>query len=130
MRRRLWILSLVLGVLAPGASTTAASPSGTLAQTAGAGGCVSQQTTLGCAVGRGLDDVRAMALSPDGATLYAVAATPASVTAFTVDATTGLLGQLNLSAGCLVSVAQTGCGGVRALTGASAVAVSPDGLNV
>ena len=88
----------------------AASPPGTLAQLAGAGGCVSQQTPLGCAAARGLDDARAIALSPDGKSLYAVAATPASLTAFSVDARNGLLQQLNLSAGCLVSIDQAGCG--------------------
>ena len=34
----------------------------------------------------GLDDARAVALSPDGKTLYAVASAPASVTSFSVDA--------------------------------------------
>ena len=76
MRRRLWILSFLLCALAPSASAPAASPTGTLAQTAGAGGCISQRTTLGCTGGRGLDDARAVALSPDGATLYAVASGP------------------------------------------------------
>ena len=42
----------------------AASPPGTLAQLAGVGGCVSQQATLGCTAARGLDDARAVALSP------------------------------------------------------------------
>jgi 6-phosphogluconolactonase (cycloisomerase 2 family) len=130
MRRRPWILALCLCVLAPLAASSAISRPGALVELAGAGGCVSQATTLGCTAARGLDDARAVALSPDGATLYAVAATPASVTSFGVDAQTGLLAQLNLSAGCLVSIAQTGCGTVRALTGASAVAVSPDGLHV
>jgi DNA-binding beta-propeller fold protein YncE len=130
MRRRAALYALLLCVLAPSAAARAASPAGTLTELAGDGGCVSQLTTLGCTAGRGLDDGRAIALSPDGATLYAVASAPASVTTFSVDARTGILQQLNLSAGCLVSIAQTGCGTVRALTGASAVAVSPDGLQV
>ena len=108
----------------------AASPPGTLAELAGAGGCVSQQAPLGCTAARGLDDARAVALSPDGKSLYAVAATPASLTTFSVDERNGLLQQLNLSAGCLVSIAQSGCGDVRALAGASAIVVSPDGLHV
>ena len=130
MRRRTGLLALLVCVLAPSAAAWAASPPGTLAGLAGDGGCVSQLTTLGCTAGRGLNDARAIALSPDGATLYAVASAPASVTSFSVDAHTGVLQQLNLSAGCLVSIAQTGCGNARALTGASAVAVSPDGLHV
>ena len=99
----------------------------TLAQLAGAGGCISQQATLGCTPGRGLDDARAAALSPDGTSLYAVGATPAALTAFSVDAHNGLLAQLNLSAGCLVSIDQTGCGTVRALNGAAASSSRPTG---
>jgi 6-phosphogluconolactonase (cycloisomerase 2 family) len=123
-------LTLLACMLAPCATAVAASPPGTLAQLAGAGGCVSQQAALGCTAARGMDDARAVALSPDGKSLYAVASAPASVTSFSVDARNGLLQQLNLSAGCLASVDQAGCGGARALAGASAIAVSPDGLHV
>jgi len=130
MRPRLGILTLLVCLLLPVASAGAASPPGTLAQLAGTGGCISQQTTLGCAPGRGLDDVRGTALSPDGKSLYAVGSTPASLTTFSVDARNGLLTQLNLSAGCLVSIDQTSCGTVRALNGAAGVVVSPDGLHV
>ncbi|MDX6598753.1 MAG: hypothetical protein QOE87_2640 [Gaiellales bacterium] len=108
----------------------AASPAGTLAQTAGAGGCASMQTALGCTAAHGLDDARAVALSPDGKSLYVASATPASLTAFTADSRNGLLQQLNLGAGCLTSIPQADCSGARALEGASAVAVSPDGLHV
>ena len=95
-------------MLAPCCVAAAASPPGTLAQLAGAGGCVSLQTALGCTPARGLDDARAVALSPDGRSLYVAAATPASVTAFSVAPGNGLLQQLNLSAGCLASVEQDG----------------------
>ncbi len=87
MRRRLWILALL--ALRARADRSRAARHRRPARSrrlAGAGGCVSQQTTLGCTAARGLDDARAVALSPDGAPLYAVAATPASVTAFGVDA--------------------------------------------
>ncbi|HEY3614783.1 MAG TPA: beta-propeller fold lactonase family protein, partial [Gaiellales bacterium] len=130
MRRCPWLLALLLGLLVSAGPSPAASPPGTLAQMGGTGGCVSQQTTLGCAVVHGLDDARAIALSPDGKTLYAAAFTPASVTSFSVDAHSGLLAQLNLSAGCLASTIQTGCGAARSLNGASALVVSPDGRNV
>jgi 6-phosphogluconolactonase (cycloisomerase 2 family) len=130
MRRCSGLLALLVCALSPCATAVAASPPGTLAPLAGAGGCVSQSAPLGCTAARGLDDARAVALSPDGKSLYAVAATPASVTSFSVDARNGLLQQLNLSAGCLVSIDQTDCGSARALTGASAIAVSPDGLHV
>ncbi|HET6174777.1 MAG TPA: beta-propeller fold lactonase family protein [Gaiellales bacterium] len=130
MRLRPCLLAIVLCLLAPVATAAAASPSGTLAQLAGAGGCASAQTALGCTPARGLDDARAVALSPDGLSLYVAAATPASVTTFSVAPGNGLLQQLNLGAGCLASVAQDGCGGARALEGASAIVVSPDNLHV
>jgi len=130
MRLRSGLLALVLCVLLPGAAAMAASPAGTLAQTAGAGGCASMQVALGCTAAHGLDDARAVVLSPDGKSLYVASATPATVTTFTADSRNGLLQQLNLSAGCLTSIAQPDCGGARALEGASAIAVSPDGLHV
>ena len=130
MRLRSCLLALLLCALAPTALAAAASPPGTLAQLAGAGGCASAQAALGCTPARGLDDARAVALSPDGLSLYAAAATPASVTAFSVTPGNGLLAQLNLGAGCLTSVAQDGCGGARALEGASSIVVSPDNLHV
>ena len=130
MRLRSCLLALLLCALAPSAIAAAASPPGTLAQLAGAGGCASAQAALGCTPARGLDDARAVALSPDGLSLYVAAATPASVTSFSVTPGNGLLAQLNLGAGCLASIAQDGCGAARALEGASSIVVSPDNLHV
>ena len=59
MRLRSGLLALVLCALVPGTSALAASPAGTLAQTAGAGGCASMQVALGCTAAHGLDDARA-----------------------------------------------------------------------
>ena len=73
------------------------------------------QVALGCTAAHGLDDARAVVLSPDGKSLYVASATPATVTTFTADSRNGLLQQLNLSAGCLTSIAQADCGGARAL---------------
>ncbi len=130
MRLRSGLLALVLCALAPSASAIAASAPGTLAQIAGAGGCASMQVALGCTAAHGLDDARALVLSPDGKTLYVASSTPAAITTFTVDARNGLLQQLNLSAGCLTSIPQADCGAARALEGATSIAVSPDGLHV
>ncbi|MDP9258304.1 MAG: lactonase family protein, partial [Actinomycetota bacterium] len=130
MRLRSCLLASLLCGLAPSAVATAASPPGTLAQLAGAGGCASAQAALGCTPARGLDDARAVVLSPDGLSLYVAAATPASVTSFSVAPGNGLLGQLNLGAGCLASIVQDGCGAARALEGASSIVVSPDNLHV
>ena len=109
----------------------AASPPGTLAQLAGAGGCVSQQTALGCTPARGLDDARAVALSPDGKSLY--------VAVGDARERDGVQRRRRATACWRSSTSRpaasprsprTGCGGARALEGASAIAVSPDGLHV
>ena len=130
MRLRSCLLALLLGALAPSAIATAASPPGTLAQLAGAGGCVSTLASIGCAPAHGLDDARAVALSPDGLSLYVAAGTAAAVTTFNVTPGNGLLAQLNLGAGCIASITQNGCGSARALEGASSLVVSPDNLHV
>jgi DNA-binding beta-propeller fold protein YncE len=130
MRRCSGLLALVLCAFAASAPAWAAAPPGTLAQLAGAGGCASLQRALACTAAHGLDDPRAVALSPDGRTLYVAAYTPAAVTSFSVDSRTGLLQQLNLGAGCVSSSGQSDCASARALGGASAIAVSPDNLHV
>jgi 6-phosphogluconolactonase (cycloisomerase 2 family) len=130
MRLRSCLLALLGCALALPALAAAASPPGTLALLAGSGGCASIQPALGCTPARGLDDARAVALSPDGLSLYVAAATPAALTAFSIAPGNGLIQQLNLGAGCLASIAQDGCAAARALEGASSLVVSPDDLHV
>jgi DNA-binding beta-propeller fold protein YncE len=105
---------------------------GVLTQLAGTAGCVSETGTGGaCADGVALDQVRAVAVSPDGDHLYAVTEFSDAVAAFDRDPGTGQLTQLAGTAGC---VSETGTGGACtdgvALDGGHGVTVSPDGDHV
>ena len=96
MRLRPGLLALLLCVLALPAPRRGRSPPGTLAQLAGAGGCVSQQTPLGCTPAHGLDDARAVALSPDGTSLYVACGDARQRDGVQRRSRNGLLAQLNL----------------------------------
>lgn len=111
---------------------------GRLTQPAGAAGCISEDGTDGqggvCSQGRFLEDVVSMAVSPDGHTLYAVTNNfnfTAGVAVVRV-ASDGSLSQPAGSQACITNNGkdQTGaanCSTGRALDGAIAVAISPDG---
>lgn len=111
---------------------------GLLTQAAGAAGCISEDATDNqggvCAQGRFLEDVVSMAISPDGHTLYAVTNNfnfTAGVAVLRV-ASDGSLSQPAGSQACITNNGQdqTGaanCSTGRALNGAIAVAISPDG---
>jgi len=70
----------------------------------------------------GLDGVRALAVSPDGAHLYAAAATAGAVVVFRIDAQSGRLN--------FVEKISNGSSGAAGLAGASDVLVSSDGTHV
>ena len=103
---------------------------GALTQGPGAAGCISQGGIGGCASGVGLIGPNSVAVSPDGASVYATAVGSSAVTAFHRDATTGALTQDQDGSGCIADAATTGCVTGRALKGSDVVVVSPDGANV
>ena len=77
------------------------------------------QVALGCTAAHGLDDARAVALSPDGKSLYVASATPATVTAFTRRlAQRPAAAAQPLSAGCLTRSPRPAAARARALEGA------------
>ena len=103
---------------------------GALTQLAGTAGCVSADGTGGlCAVGRALHWAGYVVVSPDGWHVYV--ASGYGVAVFARDKATGALTQLPGTAGC---VSDDGTGGLcaegRALSGATSVAVSPDGSHL
>jgi DNA-binding beta-propeller fold protein YncE len=105
---------------------------GTLTQKAGTAGCVSETGTSGaCADGVALLSPVSVAVSPDGRSVYLVAAVSDAVVVFDRDAATGALNQKSGTAGC-VSESGTGgaCAAGVALDFAAFVAVSPDGRTV
>jgi fibronectin-binding autotransporter adhesin len=99
--------------------------SGVLTQLAGTAGCIAA-ATAGCATGVGLSSVEGLAVSPDGASVYAAAAVSNALAELARDPSTGALTQLAAPNGCIAD-ALTGCSEGRELGGANAVAVAPGG---
>ena len=111
---------------------------GQLVQLTGPGACVSQLVTEGiCADARALNGPDAVAVSPDGRSVYAassgvapnVSGNSGSIAVFARDRATGRITQPAGPAGCVGDL-DDGCGEGRAIQGASAVAVSANGRHV
>lgn len=111
---------------------------GQLVQLTGPGACVSQLVTDGiCADARALNGPDALAVSPDGRSVYAasygvapnVSGNPGSIAVFARDAATGRITQPEGTAGCVGDL-DDGCGEARGIEGTSDVAVSSDGRYV
>jgi DNA-binding beta-propeller fold protein YncE len=98
---------------------------GALAQLSGNAACIAEET-VGCATGIALKSVEGLAISGDGAEVYAATALSNAVVTLQRNLTTGALTQAGDGSGCIVESALTGCTPGRELSGANAVAVSPD----
>lgn len=98
---------------------------GALTQLAGTAGCIAE-ATAGCATGIALNSVEGLAISGDGATVYAATALSNAVVTLSRNPSTGALAQASDGSGCIVDSALTGCTLGRELGGANAVAVGPD----
>src|SRR5215213_1880635 len=98
---------------------------GALAQLSGSAACIAEETA-GCATGIALKSVEGLAISGDGATVYAATALSNAVVTMSRNSSTGALAQASDGSGCIVDSALTGCTAGRELAGANAVAVSPD----
>ncbi|HEX3832968.1 MAG TPA: hypothetical protein VHW04_13415 [Solirubrobacteraceae bacterium] len=104
--------------------------SGQPVQLSGTSACVINLLAVGCSLARQLNGAEGLAVSPDGASLYAVAYTSGALDVFNRNTGSGAVIQKPRIPGCLVAGAKPGCTPGRALLGASSVAVSPDGKNV
>lgn len=105
---------------------------GTLAQLGGLAGCVTESGSGGtCADGVALAGARALAVSPNGKSLYVAARDADAVASFARDKTTGTLTQLAGTDACTSETGTAGaCGNGVALDFPTGVAVSPNGKNV
>jgi DNA-binding beta-propeller fold protein YncE len=104
---------------------------GALTQPSGRAGCLSQEGGGGrCRVGRALDEVWSVAVSPDGRNVYNVSSKVNMLGAIAREGSTGTLAQLPGRYACFIRAGFGGCPDGRGLTVAVAVAVSPDGRNV
>jgi DNA-binding beta-propeller fold protein YncE len=105
---------------------------GVLTQLTGEAGCVST-TFAGCTAATGIKGTLGVAVSPDGANIYASGNESNAEASFTRNSSTGALAQLGTEDPCVTSEA-SGCGTefneAIGLDGARRVAVSPDGTNL
>lgn len=102
---------------------------GALTQLAGSAACIAE-ATAGCTTGIALKSVEGLAISPNGGNVYAATALSNAVVTLSRNPDTGALAQASDGSGCIVESALTGCTLGRELSGANAVAVSPDGGDV
>ncbi|MBK5220059.1 MAG: beta-propeller fold lactonase family protein [Thermoleophilia bacterium] len=98
---------------------------GALGQLTGTAGCIAEATE-GCTTGIALKSVEGLAISGDGASVYAATALSNAVVELSRNSSTGALAQASDGSGCIVDAALTGCTLGVQLAGANAVAVSPD----
>jgi len=105
-------------------------PSGALTQQPGTSGCLVLLRAVGCSFGRALAAPEGLAVSPDGASVYAAAFTTGAVAVLDRDRESGSVAQKPGSAGCLAPRSVPGCTRARALAGVSSIALSHDGRYV
>ncbi|MHB8690428.1 MAG: beta-propeller fold lactonase family protein [Solirubrobacteraceae bacterium] len=144
-RRRVVIPLGAVIVLVLVCVSAAVGVTGGLSQLPGTAGCVSDLGDSGCAHGVALSTPRAVALSPDGSSVYVAAndtdasgnAVAASVDVFSRDGASGALTQLAGTQGCIAGSGDPGTRCALAQSGlpsvnisSNALAVSPDGKNV
>ena len=82
---------------------------------------------VGCSLGRQLRSPEGLAVSPDGASVYAAAFASGTLDVFDRNTGSGALLQKPRRAGCITTSAVPDCTRGRALRGVSSIAVSPDG---
>jgi DNA-binding beta-propeller fold protein YncE len=100
---------------------------GSLRQLPGRRGCIRHRGGLGCGRGRALADPWQLRVSPDGRNVYAASRTSHVLAVFRRNRRTGAVRQLRGRAGCISRFPAAGCARGRAIAGAAAIRVSPDG---
>jgi DNA-binding beta-propeller fold protein YncE len=111
---------------------------GTLAQLGGKSGCIVDRSApgAGCATARALAGPgpfmgsRAIALSPDGRSVYVASSQSDAIAIFRRNPRSGTLTQAKGAAGCIAAKGAGHCAVAIGLDGPNSVAVSPDGRNV
>ncbi len=104
---------------------------GALLQLGGRQACVRGGADAGeCLSGRALAGVDALAIAPDGATLYAASKDANAVAVFQRDATTGGLSQQPGPTGCIRLGGGLSCATGRALGQLTAIAIAPGGRDI
>jgi len=99
---------------------------GLLTQQAGTSACAIYVLAVGCSLARELRAPEGIAVSPDGANVYAAAFVSGAIDVFNRASDGGLM-QKRTRHGCLTAGAPPGCVRGRGLLGVSSLALSPDG---
>lgn len=102
---------------------------GALTQLAGADACIAQSPQTACSRGRALRSIEGLAISPDGANVYAASYTSRAVAELRRTAT-GALRQPAGNAGCVSGDGADGCARARAIGAATGIAIDPAGRTV
>jgi DNA-binding beta-propeller fold protein YncE len=100
---------------------------GGLTQKKGTLGCLVYLRATGCSFGRALVAPEGLAVSPDGANVYAAAFSTGAIDVLDRGKKSGTVNQKPGRAGCIAPRSVSGCTRGRALRGASSIALSPDG---
>ncbi len=121
----------VTSVLSNSVTAFARAPStGQLTQLTGTSACVLYVLAVGCSLGQALDAPEGLAVSPDGASVYATSFASGAIDVLDRDTESGALTQKPRRPGCLAAGLPQSCALGRGLLGASSIAVSPDGSYV
>jgi DNA-binding beta-propeller fold protein YncE len=107
-------------------SFTRSTGSTPVAQKPGTAGCLIFLRAAGCSFGRALRSPEGIAISPDGASVYAAAYSSDAIAVLDRGRSSGAVAQKPGRAGC-VAPSLPGCSPGRALQGVSSIALSPDG---
>jgi DNA-binding beta-propeller fold protein YncE len=109
-------------------SFTRTAATGQLTQKSGTTACAIYVLAVGCSLVRELRAPEGIAVSPDGASVYATAFASGAIAVFNRNASSGGVIQKRTRRGCMTSrPPRPGCVRARGLLGASSIAVSPDG---
>lgn len=109
----------------------ARTPTGALRQLDGTLGCMTAVRRGGCAAVRGIGHVSALAVSPDGRSLYAAANQSDTIAVFRRGPRTGVLRQLPGRRGCLrARPGRDRCGRAKGLSNVSSLLVTADGRHL
>ena len=112
-------------------SFTRTAATGQLAQQTGTSACVIYVLAVGCSLGRALSAPEGLAVSPDGASVYAAAFGSDAIDVFNRNTDSGARDpEAARRQAASTSGAAPDCTRGRALRGVSSVAVSPDGRYV
>ena len=103
------------------------SASGGLTQKEGTAACLVWLRAVGCSFGRAMRAPEGLAISPDGASVYAAAFANSAIDVLNRGRKSGKVTQIPGRAGCLAPRSVSGCTRARALRGVSSIALSPDG---